>query len=67
MPRKSIVVVDVIWEFRMSKQYQISIEAARGNLVPTNVSKNETDSTKSRCLLLLKRHLKICFWQKQSL
>ena len=30
MPRKSIVVVDVIWEFRMPKQYQISTEVARG-------------------------------------
>ena len=33
MPRKSLVVVDVIWEFRMSKQSQISTEAARGNLI----------------------------------
>ena len=39
MPRKSIVVVDVIWEFRMSKQIQISTEAARGNIIPTDVSK----------------------------
>ena len=39
MPRKSIVVVDLIWRFRMSKQYQISTEAARGNLLPTGVSK----------------------------
>ena len=61
MSRKSIVVVDVICEFRMSKQYQISVEAARGKLIPTDVSKYKTDSTKSRWLLLLKRHLKICF------
>ena len=33
MPRKSIVVVDVIWEFRMPKQYQISTEVARGREV----------------------------------
>ena len=39
MPRKSIVVVDVIWGFRMSKQIQISTEAASGNLIPTDVSK----------------------------
>ena len=41
MPRKSIVVVDVIWEFRMSKQIQISTEAARGNIIPTDVSKKQ--------------------------
>ena len=38
MPRKSIVLVDVIWEFRMSKQIQISREAAGNNLIPTDVS-----------------------------
>ena len=48
MSRKSIVVVDVICEFRMSKQYQISVEAARGKLIPTDMSKCKTDSTKSR-------------------
>ena len=52
MPRKSIVAVDIIWEFPMPKQMQISTEAARGNLIQTDVSKE--------WLLLLKRHLKIC-------
>ena len=33
MPNK-LLVVDVILEFRMSKQMQISTEAARGNLIP---------------------------------
>ena len=28
MPRKSIVVVDVTWEFRLPKKYQISTEVA---------------------------------------
>ena len=41
MSRKSIVVVDVIWEFGMSKQYQNSTEGARGNLIPTDVSKKQ--------------------------
>ena len=39
MTRKSIVAGNVIWEFRMSKLIQISTEAARGNLISTDVSK----------------------------
>ena len=39
MPRKSIVVADVLWEFRNSKQVQFSTEAARDNIIPTDVSK----------------------------
>ena len=41
MSRKSIVVVDAIWEFRMLKQIQISTEAARGNLIPTDTKKTK--------------------------
>ena len=49
MPRKSIVAVDVIWEFRMSKLIQISTYAARGNLIPTDVlKKSKTASTKKQ-------------------
>ena len=59
MPRKSIVVVDVVWEIRMSKQIQISTEVTRGSIIPANASKNKADST--RWLLLLKSHLKNCF------
>ena len=62
MPHKSIVAVDVIWEFRMSKPIQISTEAVRGNIIPTNVSKKKKQiQSKGRWLLLLKRHLKIYF------
>ena len=39
MPPKSIVVIDIIWEFHMSKQYQIPTEAARDNFIRTDVSK----------------------------
>ena len=39
MPPKSIVAVDVIWEFRLSKLIESSTEAARGNRIPTDVSK----------------------------
>ena len=61
MPRKSIVVVDVIWEFCMSRQMQISKKAARSNVIPTDVSKRQNRFKKSTWLLLFKRHLKICF------
>ena len=30
-----MVVADVVFEFRMSKKYQISAEAARGSLIST--------------------------------
>ena len=39
MSRKSIVVADVLLEFRNSKQVQFSTEAARDNIIPTDVSK----------------------------
>ena len=46
MPRKSLVVVDVIWEFRMSKQIQISTEAARGNVIlDLKQSQSKTDGS----------------------
>ena len=46
----------------MPKLIQISTEAARDNLIPTDVSKKgKTDLIKSTWLLLVKRHLKICF------
>ena len=48
MPRKSIVVVDVIWEFRMSKQMQISTKAARSNVIPTDVSKRQNRFNKKQ-------------------
>ena len=41
MPRKSIILVDVIWEFHMSKKCQISTEAARGSLIPTDLSEKQ--------------------------
>ena len=40
-PRKSIDVVDVISDFCMSKQYQISTEAVTGSLILTDVSKKQ--------------------------
>ena len=59
-PRKSIDVVDVISDFCMSKQYQISTEAVTGSLILTDVSKKtKSHSTKSRGLLLLQRDLLI--------
>ena len=33
------VLIDIIWEFHMSKQYQIPTEAARDNFIRTDVSK----------------------------
>ena len=48
MPRKSIVVVDVIWEFRMSRQTQISKNAARCNVIPTDVSKRQNRFNKKQ-------------------
>ena len=48
MPRKSIVVVDVIWEFRMSKQMQISKKAARSNVIQTDVSKRQNRFNKKQ-------------------
>ena len=41
MPRKSIIVVDVIWEFCISKQIQNATEAARGNIIPTDMSRKQ--------------------------
>ena len=41
MIHKSIVAVDIIWEFRISKLIQISIEVTSGNLIPTDVSKKK--------------------------
>ena len=48
MPRKSIVVVDVIWEFCMSRQMQISKNAARSNVIPTDVSKRQNRFNKKQ-------------------
>ena len=61
MPHISIVVVDVFWEFRISKRYSISTEVASGSLIPSDMSKKKTDSAKSRWLLLYAVSFKICF------
>ena len=37
MPRKSIVVVDVTLEFRISRKCKISARAVRGNPITTDV------------------------------
>ena len=39
MPCKPIVVADVIWEYRMSKQIQVLTEADRGSIIPTDMLK----------------------------
>ena len=51
MPRKSIVVVDVIWEFRMSKQIQKQIQIQNSKQIQKHIQiqlmcqKNKIDST----------------------
>ena len=46
MTHKSIVAVDIIWEFRISKLIQILIEVTSGNLIPTDVSKKKKTKKK---------------------
>ena len=58
MSRRSIVVLDVIWEFGMSKQNKISTETARGSLISTGVSKkNQSKADGCFCLNFIS---KIC-------